>query len=159
MLLLGGYGGPDLVDVFDEINGGIETHFRWDYLPPLLEGRCFLTAAWIKGEVFCVSGGSVKRWDMMSKRRTLVRQRLPLLNLGLVSVAVLNDKLHIIGGLYAIEQDRLFVSDAVYCLEDDPTDPAAATFSLQHARLNIPRSRHASIVFEKKIGVAWGAGC
>ena len=51
-------------------------------------------------------------------------------------------------------------SDTMYCLVDHPTDPSAATWALQAARLNTPRCHHASIAFEGKIWVAgrWDGG-
>ena len=44
----------------------------------------------------------------------------------------------------------------MYCFVDHPTDPSAATWALQSAKLNTPRCSHSSIVFQRRIWVAGG---
>ena len=73
-----------------------------------------------------------------------------------LSTAVLDEKLYIIGGLYEPTPDNWVSSDAMYCFVDHPTDPSAATWALQSAKLSIPRYQHASIVFQRRIWVAGG---
>ena len=92
--------------------------------------------------------------------------------LGLSNIAETHAAAYSLGGNYDIkraaneddDEDRIddegmvteeeVSSDAMYCLVDHPTDPSAATWALQSARLNTPRDRHASIAFKKKIWVA-----
>ena len=112
--------------------------------------------------------------DTLCKRRTNLKESLPFPGLRYSSAAVLNDKLYIIEGGYDVKCEKRMnddgddiddegmmvtyhvTSDAVYCLADHPTDPSAATWALQSARLNITRYGHASIAFEGKVWVAGG---
>ena len=102
--------------------------------------------------------GTVERIDMPSKRRTLLQHGLPLPGLRYLSVAVLDDKLYIIWGWYqSKKKGRMAFSYAMYsCLVDHPTDPSAATWTLQPGKLNTPRYVHASIAFEGRMRVAGG---
>jgi hypothetical protein len=128
----------------------------------MIHERCFFVSVWLRGEVFAIGSydgegrGTVERIDMLSKRRTLLQQRLPLPGLRELSAAALDDRLYIIGGRYRNGEGRKVNSDAMYCLEDHPTDPSAATWTLQPGKLNTPRSYHASISFEGRMWVAGG---
>ena len=132
----------------------------------MIHARYSFKSVWLRGEVFAICSsvgegcGTVERIDMLSKRRTLLQQRLPLpAGLRCLSAAVLDDRLYIIGGRYRNEEaGRNVISDAMYCLVDHPTDPSAATWTLQPGKLNTPRCYHASISFEGRMWVAGGEG-
>ena len=98
VMVMGGHGGSNRVDMLDVVvvssksktggGGGEEkeTEHRWVRCPPLLHDRNYLASAWLKGEVFCISKGTVERCDTLSKRRTLLRQHLPLKDMDCVSL-------------------------------------------------------------------------
>ena len=148
----------------EEEGGGVKIEHLWESCPPMLLARKWFSVEWFRGEVFSFSSsndepgrGTVERIDTLSKKRTLLQQPLPLPSLRGLSTAVLDEKLYIIGGQYKPTPAGNWVwSDAMYCFVDHPTDPSAATWALQSAKLNTPRSHHASIVFQRRIWVAGG---
>ena len=177
ILLMGGGGGYDRVDVVDVTRnlmglvvgegkwarGGVV----WETCPSMPDGgRVGFGAVYRRGEVVVASKQGADRFDVISRRWVEVEHEAPqsLLN---VSAALLNDKIYVTGGGFKNAQGAWVPTNTVLTLEDSSSsssssssllDPTKAKFVQQEdaKQLITARKLHASAVHDNKLWISGG---
>ena len=180
ILLMGGGGGFDRVDVVDVTRnlmglvvgegkwarGGVV----WETCPSMPGGgRAGFVAVYRRGEVVVASRGCADRFDVISRRWVEVEHKAPQVLVN-VSAALLNDKIYVTGGCFENAQGAWVPTNTVLTLEDSSSsssssfsssllDPTKATFVQQEdaKQLITARRLHASAVHDNKLWISGGA--
>jgi hypothetical protein len=143
-----------------EPNGTI----RFEDSTSMLRSRSVHGLVYHQGEVISVCDarrnvafrGTSERLDTLTQTRTQLAERLPN-GLGLVTAAILGNKLLVVGGEYQFAGQEVS-SDIVYELDEHASQAGQGKWRAHAARLNTARSWAAAIAFEGKLFVCGGVG-
>ena len=159
ILLMGGYGGQRATNRVDMMIINSDGSISWEICKFMFRKRHKFSAIYHKGQVLAISSGnytgadgqaSCEKYDVLSQTAVELREVPPIHNLNGVSIAELNGKAYVIGGVY---------SDRVFCFDIKKNLGRNGSWIEQEAKIIIDRSHAAVATYQNKIWLAGGRDC